>query len=248
MPLISGATAFLAPLRRRRHHHLHRVPSHASALRRSGLRRRPPPRASALREQQAPDPSAHAGVVGALALLYVGDLVINSGSMPRGVTVAGVRVGGLGLDEAEQRLHSEIDPRTQQPIQVSVGEALAMDRSGRRRPGHRLERDAGPGRLAAAQTRSGRITSFFSEREVGVVTRSDGEALNAALEELSPIVDKAPVEGSVRVDGTERFLVDPVPGQKLDVPAAAGVLQDQLGCRRTGGPFARRCYRRPPPL
>jgi vancomycin resistance protein YoaR len=166
------------------------------------------------------------GMVGALALLYVGDLVINSGSMPRGVTVAGVRVGGLGLDEAEQRLHTEIDPRTQQPIQVSVGEA-------------RSEIDPAAAGLAidwdATMDEAGsqplnpitRITSFFSEREVGVVTRSDGEALNAALEELSPIVDKAPVEGSVRFDATEPVPVDPLPGQKLDVPAAAGVLQNE---------------------
>jgi vancomycin resistance protein YoaR len=166
------------------------------------------------------------GMVGALALLYVGDLVINSGSMPRGVTVAGVRVGGLGLDEAEQRLHSEIDPRTQQPIQVSVGEARSeIDPAA---AGLAIDWDA---TLAEAGSQPlnpiTRITSFFTEREVGVVTRSDGEALNAALEELSPIVDKAPVEGSVRFDGTEPVPVDPVPGQKLDVPAAAGVLQDE---------------------
>ncbi|HEY4419836.1 MAG TPA: VanW family protein [Pseudonocardia sp.] len=166
------------------------------------------------------------GMVGALALLYVGDLVINSGSMPRGVTVAGVRVGGLGLDEAEQRLHSEIDPRTQQPIQVSVGEARSeIDPAA---AGLAIDWDA---TLAEAGSQPlnpiTRITSFFSEREVGVVTRSDGEALNAALEELSPIVDKAPVEGSVRFEGTELVPVDPVPGQKLDVPAAAGVLQGE---------------------
>lgn len=164
------------------------------------------------------------GIVGALALLYVGDLVISSASMPRGVTVAGVRVGGLGLDEAEQRLHSEIDPRTQQPIQVSVGEARSeIDPVA---AGLAIDWDATMDEAGSQPLNPiSRITSFFSEREVGVVTRSDGEALDAALEELSPIVDKAPVEGSVRFDGTEPAPVDPVPGQKLDVPAAAAVLQ-----------------------
>jgi vancomycin resistance protein YoaR len=166
------------------------------------------------------------GMVGALALLYVGDLVINSGSVPRGVTVAGIRVGGLGLDEAEQRLRTEIEPRTQQPIQVSVGEARSeIDPAA---AGLAVDWEA---TLAVAGSQPlnpiTRITSFFTEREVGVVTRSDAEALDAALQELSPIVDKPPVEGSVRFDGTTPVPVDPVPGQQLDVPVAAGVLQSE---------------------
>ncbi|MCU1665562.1 MAG: VanW family protein [Pseudonocardia sp.] len=164
------------------------------------------------------------GVVGALAVLYVGDLVLSSGSVPRGVSVVGVQVGGLGLDEAEQRLRGEIEPRTHEPIQVSVGEA-------------RSEIDAAaaglsvdwPATLAVAGSQPlnpiTRITSFFTHREIGVVTTSNADSLTAALEELSPIVDKAPVEGSVRFEGATPVPVDPVPGQRLDVPAAAGVLQ-----------------------
>jgi vancomycin resistance protein YoaR len=164
------------------------------------------------------------GVVVALVLLYVGDLVLSSGSVPRGVAVAGVSVGGLGLDEAEQRLRGEIEPRTTQPIQVTVGEAsgeidpatagLAIDWTGT------LDR-AGSRPLNPIT----RITSFFTERDVGVATTTDPAALTAALEELSPAVDRAPVEGSVQFQDIRPMPVDPVPGQQLDVPAAAEVME-----------------------
>src|SRR6185437_7340534 len=50
-------------------------------------------------------------------------------------------------------------------------------------------------------------------------------ALDTALAQLGPIVDKAPAEGTVRFDGTTPVAVNPVPGQRLDVPGAAAVLQ-----------------------
>ncbi|MGI9001411.1 MAG: VanW family protein [Pseudonocardia sp.] len=165
-----------------------------------------------------------AGVLGALVLLYVGDLVVSSGSVPRGVTVAGVQIGGLGVDEAEQRLRSEIEPRLTQPVAVTVGAA-------------RSEINPVTAGLtvnwAATLERVGsqplnpitRITSFFTEREVSEVNVVDAPALNAALEELAPIVDKAPVEGTVQFDGTTPVPVDPVAGQRLDVGAAAEVLR-----------------------
>ena len=105
--------------------------------------------------------------------------------MPRGVTVAGIPVGGLALADAEQTLRAQIEPRTTRPVPVMVGDAkttvdplaagLAVD-------------------WTATVARAGdqplnpitRIASFFSTREIGVVTRSDPAALDAALTELSP--------------------------------------------------------------
>jgi hypothetical protein len=162
-------------------------------------------------------------VVGVLVALYAGDLLLGSGSVPRGVTVAGVSLGGLPLDEAEQRLRSEIEPRAARPIPINVGEAtseldpvaagLAVD---------------WPGTMNAAGAQElnpiVRITSFFTERPVALVTSADAAALNQALEEFAPAVDRAPVEGSVRFEGTVPQAVDPVPGQQLDVAGAAEVV------------------------
>jgi vancomycin resistance protein YoaR len=144
--------------------------------------------------------------------------------VPRGVTVAGIAVGSVGLADAEQQLRREIDSRTSAPIPVTVGEA-------------RGEIDPAAAGLAvdwdATMERAGsqplnpimRITSFFTEREVGVVSTADSTALGQALEQLGPVVDREPVEGSVRFEGTQPQPVDPQPGQRLDVAASADVLQ-----------------------
>jgi vancomycin resistance protein YoaR len=163
-------------------------------------------------------------VVVGLAALYGADLLLSSGSVPRGVTVAGVGVGSMSLADAEQRLRSEIGPRTESPVPVTVGDVrgeidpvaagLSVDWAGT------LER-AGSQPLNPIT----RITSFFTEREVGVQTTADPSALSQALEQLGPVVDREPVEGSVRFEGTEPQPVDPQPGQRLDLAASADVLQ-----------------------
>ncbi|GAA0895099.1 VanW family protein [Pseudonocardia zijingensis] len=163
-------------------------------------------------------------VVGALGLLYGADLLLSSGSMPRGVTVAGIDIGAMSRADAEEQLRSEIGARTSGPIPVTVGDArgeidptaagLSVDWAGT------LDR-------AAAQPLNPitRITSFFSQREVGVVSIAEPTALGQALEQLGPVVDREPVEGSVRFEGTDPQPVDPRPGQRLDLAAATEVLQ-----------------------
>lgn len=163
------------------------------------------------------------GVVAALGLLYGGDLLFSSGSIPRGVTVAGVPIGGVAVADAEQTLRAQLEPRTQQPVPVTVGDAKSTVDP--RTAGLSVD-------WAATVARAGvqplnpftRIASLFSSRETGVVTRSDPAALEAALTELKPAVDKPAVEGNVAFDGVNPRPVDPVAGQQLDVKAAADVL------------------------
>ncbi|MGH3612558.1 MAG: VanW family protein [Pseudonocardia sp.] len=193
----------------------------------------PPPRQPPVPDVPTGSPSRRrspllvfAAVVAVLALLYVGDLILSLGAVPRGVTVAGVAVGGLGAEEAEVQLRAGIEPRTIRPVAVTVG-------------GVRGELDPRAAGLevnwqvtleqAGAQPLNPftRIISFFTDREVGIVTSADGPALTAALEQLAPVVDRPPVEGSVRFEGTTPVPVNPVAGQRLDVPAAAEVLQQK---------------------
>lgn len=163
------------------------------------------------------------GVVAALGLLYGGDLLFSSGSIPRGVTVAGVPLGGVAVADAEQTLRVQLEPRTRQPVPVTVGDAKSTVDP--RTAGLSVD-------WAATVARAGvqplnpftRIASLFSSRETGVVTRSDPAALEAALTELKPAVDKPAVEGNVAFDGVNPRPVDPVAGQQLDVKAAADVL------------------------
>ena len=166
-----------------------------------------------------------AGVVlGLLALLYVADLVHSSGTVPRGVTVAGQQLGGLTHAEAEQRVRTALAPRTGRPVAVAAGEVtseidpqaagLAVDWSGT------VDR-AGSQPLNPIT----RVRSFFTTREVAVATAADDEAVNTTLEQLAPVVNRAPTEGSVRFEGTTPVPVPPADGQNLDLAAAREVLE-----------------------
>ncbi|MBA3905732.1 MAG: VanW family protein, partial [Pseudonocardiales bacterium] len=162
-------------------------------------------------------------VVAALGLLYGADLLLSSGSIPRGVTVGGVPVGGVALADAEQTLRAQLEPRTQRPVPVTVGDAKTTVDP--RAAGLSVDWAATVARASAQPLNPvTRITSLFSSRETGVVTRSDPAALDAALTELAPAFDKPAVEGNVRFDGVTPEPVQPVPGQQLDVQAAADAL------------------------
>jgi vancomycin resistance protein YoaR len=163
------------------------------------------------------------GVVAALGLLYGGDLLFSSGSIPRGVTVVGVPVGGIALANAEQSLRAQIEPRTTQPVPVTIGDAKTTVDP--RTAGLSVDWPATVVHAGAQPLNPvTRITSLFTSREVGVVTRSDPAALNGALTELKPAFDKPAVEGNIRFDGVTPQPVTPVAGQELDVQAAAAAL------------------------
>jgi Uncharacterized vancomycin resistance protein len=166
--------------------------------------------------------------IGALVVLaglvYGGDLLLSQGTIPRGVTVAGVPIGGMEPTAAEQRLRAELEPRATAPVPVQAGEAAStID------PVAAGLRINWPATIAAAGEQPlnpiTRITSLFTSRPVDVVSDVDEAALDAALTELSPIVNRPAAEGTVRFEGTRPIAVDPEPGQELDVAAAAQTLR-----------------------
>ncbi|GAA2334948.1 VanW family protein [Saccharopolyspora halophila] len=156
----------------------------------------------------------------ALVLLYIGDLVFTSGSLPRGTLVAGVDVGTMSNREAESKLRNELGADMQGPVELQVGEAsttIQPDRVG-------LETDW-EATVAKADDQPlnpfTRIGSFFSTHEVEPVSTADRGKLVQALEDARVQLDRPSVEGTIRFDGTTPVAVDPVHGQKLDVQRAA---------------------------
>ena len=122
--------------------------------------------------------------------------------MPRGVTVAGQQIGGLSHDEAEQRVRAVVEPRTTQPVAVAVGDVtseidpktagLTVDWSGT------IDR-AGSQPLNPITP----LRSFFTTREVGVATVVDDEALDTALQQLAPVVNKPAGRGHGALRGRD---------------------------------------------
>ncbi|ROP39464.1 VanW family protein [Saccharothrix texasensis] len=161
-----------------------------------------------------------AAVLGVLVVLYGLDLVVSGGNVPRGVTVAGVDVGGLSHPEAEQKLRDELGPRLAAPVKARAGDVeIAVDPKA---AGLELDWTATLDR-AGSQPLSPitRVTSFFTSREVGFDTRSDAGKLSAALEALRAETDHEPAEGAIRFEGATPVAVDPKQGQKLDVAGAS---------------------------
>ncbi|KAA5836288.1 VanW family protein [Saccharopolyspora hirsuta] len=162
---------------------------------------------------------AAGAAVGALALLYVGDLALTSGTVPRGTVVAGVDIGGMEPAAAESALRSELGPGLDEPVQLQVG-----DRSATINPA-----DAGLQMDWAATVQEAgeqplnpftRLSSLFTTREVAPVSHGDREQLVAALEQTRPQLDREPAEGTIRFEGAKPVPVSPVTGQFVDVQRA----------------------------
>ena len=159
-----------------------------------------------------------------LATLYFGDLMLAKDKVPRGVTAAGVPIGGLTLADAEDRLRADVSPRTTQPVAVTFG-------------GERGEIDPTSAGLGidwtATVEQAGaeplnpitRISSLFDTREIGVVSTADDAALTAALDQLGADFAEDPVEGTVRFEGRTPVAVEPQAGRRLDVDASAELLK-----------------------
>ncbi len=163
------------------------------------------------------------GLFGLLVVVYGADLLLSQGSVPRGVTVAGVDVGGMGRDAAEQELRGRIEPRLTRPLAVTAGDVqgtLSPTLAGLRLDWAQTLDQAGEQPLNPFT----RFASLFSGREVGVVSHADDAKLTAALEGLRGQVDRDPVEGTVKFEGTEPVAVPPKAGQKLDVPGATAAV------------------------
>jgi vancomycin resistance protein YoaR len=155
-----------------------------------------------------------------LATLYLGDLILSSVRVPRGVTAAGVPIGGMSLSDAEDRLRAEVTPRVTRPIPVIAGpERSEVDpvSAGLSIDWTATVDQAGTQPLNPIT----RLTSLFGSREIGVVSTADEAALAAALDRLGDAVAKDPVDGTVRFDGREPVAVDPASGRRLDADSAA---------------------------
>ncbi|MEU7478608.1 VanW family protein [Lentzea sp. NPDC042327] len=161
-----------------------------------------------------------AAVVGAFGLLYGLDMLVSSGNVPRGVTVAGVDVGGMSHSEAEGKLREAIEPRLSKPVALKAGDVTGeLDPKA---AGLELDWNATIDR-AGSQPLSPitRVTSFFTSREVGVATKADDEKVAGALEALRPELDHELIEGTIRFEGAAPVAVEPHAGQKMRTEDAA---------------------------
>lgn len=193
----------------------------------------PPSRAQRFRRRVGTTLMVAGGVLALLAVVYTVDLVLTVNDVPRGVTVAGVDVGGMSRIDAEVTLRTALEPRLVAPIPVRAGDVDAeLDpvASG-------LELDW-PGTLEQVGNQPfnpiTRVLSFFTTREVGVLTTADPDRLHAAVATLAQTELNHPLtEGTIRFEdvpgGDVRAVaVEPRQGQQLrDLDAAVQLVRDR---------------------
>ena len=158
-------------------------------------------------------------VVGALVLVYLGDLLFSSGQVPRGTTVADVEIGGLTKAAAQRKLQDRLGDNLHKPVQLSAGDTTATidpDEAGLKMDWPETIERAGSQPLNPIT----RISSLFTEREIPPATAGDREQVAAALQKVKPQLDRAPAEGTIRFEGTTPVAVNPVTGRTVDMEGA----------------------------
>ncbi|WP_249523207.1 VanW family protein [Modestobacter marinus] len=168
-----------------------------------------------------------AAVLLALGVLYGADLALAGGDVPRGTVVGGVDVGGLSTAAAAQRLEGDLAPKVAADHPV-----VADDVTGVLHPASAGITLDVPATVDAVDDQPlnpwTRLTTLFSDRDVDAVLTADETALGAQLDQLAATVDRAPVDATITLDGTEPSLVEPVDGRSLDREGAAEAITATL--------------------
>jgi vancomycin resistance protein YoaR len=158
-------------------------------------------------------------VAGAAAAVASGD------GVPRGVSVAGVDVGGLSAAEAQRRIVDELASRVAAPVRLAAdGEKPSLDP----RDGGLAVDAAASARRAADAAPLDRLRARLGvEVDLEPVVSVDRDALERALEEVAQRFDRPPREASISFDEElEPVVVQPLAGRSLDVPGAADAVVD----------------------
>ena len=174
------------------------------------------------------------GVVGVLVAGYLTAYALAGPGIARGTTVLGVSIGGLTREEAVRTLTRQLRDEARAPVPVQAGPEVGSVRPAA--AGLSLDVAA---TVDAAGARSwdpaDLLDALVGGDEVPPVVAVDRAALAARVGRLADRVDRAPVEGAVRVDGTEVRPVTPVAGLRVQRRAAVEALADgYLDPDRTG--------------
>ncbi|WP_448059415.1 VanW family protein [Cellulomonas hominis] len=164
-----------------------------------------------------------ASVVVVLGGAYVGAAYLLADRVPRGTTVAGVEIGGLGSDAAAAALTEGLASVATQPVGVS-----AQDVTGSIDPataGLTFDVDATVDSLTGLDLRPQRLWQHI----VGVgaqdpVTEVDEQALETAVTDLGGSLTKPAVDGSIVFADGAAHAVAAEDGWDLDTKAAADTI------------------------
>jgi vancomycin resistance protein YoaR len=165
--------------------------------------------------------------VGGAAVLIVGLYLVAAlflgGKVPSGTQVAGVDIGGLSSDEAEQRLQTELADRANKPIHLTwKNETFTIDP---KQAGISFDVEATVNKASRGGSWSPAHlvgVVFGGDSDVDPVITVDDEALSAQIARIAKKVDLVPVEPRVSFSGGgDRDVTKPKQGRAVDQEAAS---------------------------
>ena len=155
------------------------------------------------------------GVLAVALALYLADLAMHRGNVPRGTHVGGVNIGAMAPAEAQEKLEAELGGVADKAVPVRAGEKsteFVPAQSG-------LGIDFGATVDAAGIETANpveRLRGLFTTREVDVVPTIDDAALNRQLDRMTGDLHVDPVDGAIRIAGGRAETSDPKPGQDVE--------------------------------
>lgn len=170
-----------------------------------------------------------AALLGLLALAWLAIGLWGGDRMPRGTSVAGVAVGGMGRDEAEARLDQDLGERAAREVRLTYadGRVRAVDlqaAGGRLDLGTTLDRASGGARFAPGRVRA----LVTGGDEISPSVRFDRTRLDATLDSLTEGLRRPAVEGTVRFrDGEARPVLGRA-GTAVDREATEALLETRF--------------------
>ncbi len=210
-----------------------------------------PPRISGTAEETSPTVTQRlkalpkpALVAAAVAVALGGGLLVASlavdSAVAQGTTVLGVDIGGLGTDEAREKLAAELPELTDDPLQVYVGE-VPEDAADPRlvvpsETGLSVDVDATVDR-ADTPGLFGRLFGGDGG-PVQPVTALDEERGRAAMEELAEATGTEHTEGGVAFVDGEVEITEPGSGASLDVDGALERLRETFLTAEASAPVS----------
>lgn len=155
------------------------------------------------------------GVLAVLLAIYIADIAMNRGSVPRGTTVGGVEIGGMSNEEAVSALETQLGDVATAPVTVSAAQASAQlvpASSGLGIDWDATVRSAGEESLNPLT----RLAGLFRTREVDIVPTVDRAALDPELERVAAELRRDPQDGAIAIESGETTVTEPVSGQEVD--------------------------------
>ncbi len=170
-----------------------------------------------------------AGLLGLLALAWLAIGLWGGDRMPRGTSVAGVSVGGMGRDDAEARLDQELGERAAREVRLTYadGRVEAVDLQ---QAGGRLDLEATLDRASGgARFAPGRVRALVTGGDdLAPSVRFDQARLDATLDSLTEGLRRPAVEGTVRFRDGEAQPVLGRAGTAVDREATEALLESRF--------------------